>query len=568
MLPAQPKFSSSEQNLRIALMYMPIPIGVTNTSGGILLLNEAFLVTFGYSVDELDSVDEWMLRAYPDPDYRAHVMQTWSADLAVSLKVGLPTPRREYRVTTKSGDVKRMMIMMRKVDELMFTTFEDVTQRRQNEEMLAQYRSKLENLAYNDQLLNIPNRHRFSELVDRLIQQPASHTVALLDIDDFSSINNALGHQFGDQILSTVAQCLIDCLPNDVILARVSSDCFGIAGLDRYITPDTLSDIFKSPLPVKNEMFTISVTMGLIRLSQPDSSGSEVIKNAELALRQAKSTHRGKALYFTSDMITQSEERMRLLVGLRSAFVGNQLFVLYQPQVALSDDRVIGMEALIRWRTGNGEIIRPDQFIPLAEQTGLIVPIGDFVLRTSLHYLRELHLQGLNHLCMSVNVSIIQLREPGFYSSLRMALLDTEVDPKFVELEITESTAMSDLEFIKTVLAELRDLGVSVAIDDFGTGHSSLGVLRELPIQRLKIDKSFIDQIEVDSNDCAIVQMIISLAKQLELEVIAEGVETKQQKELLLKMGCNQGQGYLFARPLDSSQLEKWMLVRTATLKC
>lgn len=558
-MPAQNQFRPSEQNLRVALMHMPIPIGVTNSAGEILLLNEAFSVAFGYEVEELNGVDEWMARVYPDPDYRAEVVKIWDADIAESLRTGRPTPRREYRITTHDGQVKRVIIMMRKVEELLFTTFEDVTQSRRDEEALALYRAQLEELAYHDPLLHIPNRHRFAELVEQEVLQPATHTLALVDIDDFSSINNALGHQFGDQVLVAVVQRLAKRLPEGVMLARISSDCFGIMGLDEQVNPDLLGAIFVSPLPIGNETLRISATMGLVRLDRPSLIGAEVIKDAELALRQAKSNHRGKARYFTSDMITQPQERMRLLVGLRNAFEESQLFVVYQPQVVLADDRVIGMEALIRWRTGSGEFIRPDQFIPLAEQSGLIVPIGDLVLRSSLRQLRQLHSQGFDHLCMSVNVSIIQLREPEFPSNLRQALFDAQVDPKFVELEVTESTAMSDIGFMKNVLTELRNLGVTIAIDDFGTGYSSLGVLRQLPIQRLKVDKSFVDRIDSDSDDRAIVQMIIELTKQLKLDVIAEGVETTQQKELLAKMGCRQGQGYLFARPMAADQLQQWL---------
>lgn len=563
---ARIEFRSNEQNLRVALMQMPIPIGVTNSNGDILLLNEAFSVAFGYRIEEINSVDEWMKLVYPDPGYRADVIKIWDADITESLRSGSPTPRREYQITTRDGQVKRVIIMMRKVEELLFTTFEDVTQSRRDEEALAEYRSQLELLAYHDPLLHLPNRHRFAELVEQAVQQTGERTLALWDIDDFSSINNALGHQFGDQVLVAVAERLASNLPEGVLLARVSSDCFGIIGFDEQVNPDVLRGIFADPLPIANETLRISATTGLVRLDRPSLPGSELIKDAELALRYAKLNHRGKAKYFTSDMITQPQERMRLLVGLRNAFEENQLFVVYQPQVVLADDRVIGMEALIRWRTSSGEFIRPDQFIPIAEHSGLIVPIGDFVLRTSLRYLRELHTQGFNHLCMSVNVSIVQLREPDFLTNLRKVLFETEVEPKFVELEVTESMAMSDIGFMKDVLTELRKLGVSIAIDDFGTGYSSLGVLRQLPVQRLKIDKSFVDRIVDDSQDRAIIQMIIELTKQLKLDVIAEGVETMQQKHLLAEMGCSQGQGYLFARPMVSDQLEQWLAIGTVPL--
>lgn len=561
-MPARRKFRSSEENLITALMSVPIPIGVTNSAGDILLLNDAFSEEYGYKIDEVESVEEWMQLVYPDPVYRAAVISTWDADIAESLKTGHPTPRREYRVTARNGAEKRVIIVMRKVEEMLYTTFEDVTQQRHDEEVLARYRGQLEVLAYQDQMLRLPNRHRFAQLVGDASESPSGRTLALLDLDDFSSINNALGHQFGDQVLAAVAQRLRSQLPQEVCLARVAGDTFGIMGLDEVVNPEVLGAVFTAPLAVGDDELRIAATLGLVRLNRANESGSELIKDAELALRHAKMHHRGKAKYFTGDMITAPQERMRLMVGLRNAFEGSQLFVVYQPQVRMTDAKMIGMEALIRWRSESGDFIRPDQFIPLAEQSGLIVPIGEFVLRTSLYYLRELHAQRDDQLYMSINVSIVQLREPEFPNVLRQALHDAEVDPRFVELEVTESTAMSDFGFIKEVLTELRGLGVSIAIDDFGTGYSSLGVLRQLPIQRLKIDKSFVDRIEIDGDDRAIVQMIVELTKLLKLQVIAEGVETTQQQELLAKMGCSQGQGYLFARPMTVEQLDSWLAER------
>ncbi|MCH1930635.1 EAL domain-containing protein [Shewanella sp. A25] len=553
------EFSASALNLTNALMYMPIPIAVTNSAGQILLLNDAFTTIFGYRIEDLKSVDNWMALAYPDPAYRAEVIAVWAKDIEVSLTTGNPTPRREYRVTCRAGELKRVMVMMRKVEDLQFTTFEDVTQSRLDEEALAQYRNQLEDLAYNDQMLHLPNRHRFTELVGREVKQLSDSTLALVDIDDFSSINNALGHSFGDEILQAVAKRLSKYFPEGVLLARVSGDTFGIMGPMQQVNPGVLSELFALPLQIGEETFRISATSGLVRLNCPTAKSSDLIKDAELALRHAKSNHRGRAEYFNSEMISQIQERMRLLVGLRDAFEESELFVAYQPQIRLSDGQVTGLEALVRWRTKSGEFISPDRFIPIAEHSGLIVPLGEFVLRSSLLQLRQLHELGFDDLCMSVNVSIIQLREPDFPVTLSKLLLEFQIDPKFVELEVTESTAMSDVEFMKRVLLQLRNIGVAIAIDDFGTGYSSLGALRQLPIHRLKIDKSFVDQIETNTDDLAIVQMIIELTKQLKLDVIAEGVENEQQKIKLANMGCQQGQGYLFARPMADSQLREWL---------
>jgi EAL domain-containing protein (putative c-di-GMP-specific phosphodiesterase class I) len=284
-------------------------------------------------------------------------------------------------------------------------------------------------------------------------------------------------------------------------------------GPDAWINPQRLNQVFAKPFAIGNEQVRVSASFGLVRL----------------------------------------------LHSLHKAFEDRRLYVAYQPLVMLDSGRAVGVEALIRWRLENGEFVAPDRFIPLAEHSGLIVSLGEFVLRTALHQLYRLHALGHSHLRMAVNVSQIQLREPGFVAMLKKALMDTRANPRDVELEITESTAMDDVEFMMSMLADLRATGVSVAIDDFGTGYSSLSALRQLGAHRLKIDKAFVHQMDKEDDHGAIALMVIDLAQNLQMEVIAEGVETVEQKTRLLAMGCPQGQGYLFARPMPADQLETWL---------
>jgi diguanylate cyclase len=419
--------------------------------------------------------------------------------------------------------------------------------------------SQLLDYAYIDQLLKLPNRIRFVELIDQNLKLPDGITLALVDIDDFAGINTTLGHRFGDMLLRAVSDRLGQAVGANALMARVSGDTFGLLGPDALVNPQSLNQVFAKPFDIGTEHVRVSASFGLVRLGVASPNGAELLKDAQLALKRAKNRQRGSAQYFSDNMGVHARERVRLLHSLHKAFEDRRLYIAYQPLVMLDSGRAVGVEALIRWRQENGDFVSPERFIPLAEHSGLIVSIGEFVLRTALHQLHRLHTLGYSHLRMAVNVSQIQLREPGFVTMLKQALIDTRANPRDVELEITESTAMDDVEFMMSMLADLRATGVSVAIDDFGTGYSSLSALRQLGAHRLKIDKAFVHQMNGEEDHGAIALMVIDLAQNLQMEVIAEGVETVEQKARLLAMGCPQGQGYLFARPMPADQLEVWL---------
>ncbi len=418
---------------------------------------------------------------------------------------------------------------------------------------------QLQALAYLDPLLHIPNRNRFIELIDTHLREPAGVTMAVVDVDDFAGINQTLGHGFGDALLQALGTRLGEHLGPGVVMARVAADSFGLLGPDAVVNPARLAAALAAPLAVQGQGLRISATSGLVRLGAASPQGAELLKDAHIALKQAKQRHRGAAHYFTAAMGTDARERMRLLRGLREAFEAGRLFVVYQPLVSLADGRTLGTEALLRWRTDEGQFVPPDQFIPLAEQSRLIVPIGEFVLRSACHQLKRLHDQGHAGLRMAVNVSQAQFRDPGFVDMLARALRETGVEAHAVELEITESMAAEDFELMMSVLAEVRRTGVSVAIDDFGTGFSSLSLLRQLGADRLKIDRAFVHEIGSGALRGTIARMVIELGRGLDMQVIAEGVETQAQRDALREMGCHEAQGYLFARPMPAGALETWL---------
>jgi diguanylate cyclase (GGDEF)-like protein len=419
--------------------------------------------------------------------------------------------------------------------------------------------SQLLDQAYNDPLLRLPNRNRFVELLDKNLKDPQGVTLALIDIDDFSDINDAFGHHFGDQVLQAVVHRMGDMLGVDTAMARVGADTFGVLGEHAKVCPETVQAVFAEPFMVAGERLQLSATTGLVRLGESKAVGSELLLDAQIALKRAKQQQRGSSQYFSAAMGSDARERFKLLKGLRTGFEENHLFVVYQPQVDLDSGRIIGAEALLRWRTDDGRFIPPDQFIPLAEQSGLIIPIGEFVMRTACAQLKKMQALGHADFRMAVNISMAQFRHPGFIDMLARSMGDCSVVGENIELEITESMAMEDADLVLRVLADIKRLGFSVAIDDFGTGFSSLSQLRQLPVDRLKIDRAFVQEAQASSAGSTIAQMVVNLGHGLGLTVIAEGIETEEQRQYLIGLGCHEGQGWLFARPMPADQLESWM---------
>ena len=422
----------------------------------------------------------------------------------------------------------------------------------------------LESLAFYDSLCCLPNRNRFIALLDEQLQQASCDDIAMavIDIDDFSEVNDAFGHLFGDRTLQIVALRLQGALGEGTTLARIGSDTFGVMGSSRLIDPAALLALFHTPFQVQGDAVMLAATVGLLQLPESKGTGQDALKNAYIALKRAKKSCRGGYVRFTPDFGIEVQERGRLLQGLHAAVENHRLFVVYQPQVRLLGDDVLGMEALLRWRTDEGRYIPPDQFIPLAEASGLIIALGDWVLREACQELLRLQALGYPEMRMSVNVSSLQFRQPDFVDQLSLVISDMAVEARFLELEITESVAMEDPDLMLSRFVAIKQLGFSIAIDDFGTGYSSLSRLRQLPIDRLKIDRAFVNELGSDLVGGAIARMVIDLGRILNMDIIAEGIETQQQAMVLQEMGCHEGQGYLYARPMAPPELHAWLAAR------
>jgi len=420
---------------------------------------------------------------------------------------------------------------------------------------------KLNSLAYFDPLCRLPNRQHFVSLIDKQLKQDRhGWAIALIDVDHFSDVNAALGHRTGDQLLVAMAGRLREGFPPEVTVARVSGGTFGLLGRDELLEPEKILALFAYPILVADQSLMLQPLIGLERLAESEGRGTDVFKNANIALSRAKSDNAGRWKYFTRDMQLATQQRLGMLHELRHAAEAKRgLSLYYQPLIEASTKRVIGAEALMRWTNDRGEEISPTRFIPLAEYSHLIIELGEWALRGACKQLKIWQAAGFNDMRMSVNVSLAQFRDPNFVSLACRCVEESGVDPTFIELELTESLALQETVTVVEALHELKAFGFSIAIDDFGSGFSSLNHLLLLPINRLKIDRAFVADLSEARSSSSIADMIVKLSNMLGLSVIAEGVETAYQYDVLLNMGCTELQGFYFSPPLPADKFEAYL---------
>lgn len=411
---------------------------------------------------------------------------------------------------------------------------------------------KLTNAAYKDSLTGLPNRLEFVRLLDHFAQSDCNNTVAaLIDINHFSDINDALGQDIGNKLLTAVGNRM-QSMDWDCQFARVGADVFGIIGSTDHLTPDSLIALFHQPFTAGEQHLPINACFGLCTKEHAKGSGVQVLNQINIALNIAKKNRLEHFAYYHSDIEDQMQWRLNMIRQLRHDFANNCLELWYQPQLSLKTGQVIGAEALLRWRTVDGKFISPAVFIPLAEYSGLIIEIGDFVIDQACKQLKALE-GKFSDLSISVNVSIPQFRQANFVNNIINTITEYNIQPSKLELEITESILMDEPQIIIDALAKLKAQGISIALDDFGTGFSSLSYLQKLPLNRLKVDRAFITDIN-EKGQSVIAETIINLGKKMNLKVIAEGVENIAQQERLIELGCNEVQGFYYAKPMPKSQ--------------
>ncbi len=418
---------------------------------------------------------------------------------------------------------------------------------------------KLEEYAFVDQLTGLPNRTRLLKHLSAMLDAPDRQpTVALVDIDQFSVTIDAFGHRYGDLVLQAVAERLGRLADSGCFVARVAGDIFAVVCCTGKVSPEQLFKLFVSPLLVADAEHVITVSAGIARASSEHHTGEELLKDAFVALKRAKHSGQGQYEIFDTQMTLEMRGRAALLEALRQDLEQTRLYLVYQPQLSLQDGSLIGFEALLRWQNEAGDFVPPDRFIPIAEQSGLIISLGDWVLQSALTTLSDLHALG-HAVRVAVNVSAVQFNREDYVDTVIAALKRSGVEGRFLELEITETVGILGSQQIESRLQRLRSEAVFISIDDFGTGFSSLSYLENLSADRLKIDKSFIDKLNQTKSGSRIVEMVIGLGEQLGLSVLAEGIETEHQLDELKRLGCHEGQGYLFAKPMKYEELLTWL---------
>ena len=426
--------------------------------------------------------------------------------------------------------------------------------------------------ATHDPLTNLPNRRTFIERLEHSLQMARRSgtplAVVFLDLDRFKIVNDTLGHGSGDALLVAVSQRLQQHLRADDTVARLGGDEFTmilpvVRGMENgVIVAEKLLKVFEQPFMLLGQEFIVGASMGISLYPSDGEDSATLLRHADDAMRRAKKSGRNQYQFYRAEMTEAAQVQLELERDLRSAVSNQQLELHYQPQFDLLSNALIGVEALLRWKHPTRGYIPPLQFIPVAEDSGLIVSIGEWVLRQACEQLSAWQRDSGLRFRVAVNVSALQFERHDLVESVSSALREYHVDAKWLELELTESLVMRDVAGSSSQLQKLRDLGVQIAIDDFGTGYSSLAYLQRLPIDRLKIDRAFVKDLGGNPDTTPLAQAIIGLAHTLGMEVVAEGIETAQQLEILRGMGCEIGQGYLLGRPAPSADLLERLALR------
>ncbi len=421
---------------------------------------------------------------------------------------------------------------------------------------------QLKHAAYIDPLTKTPNRNEFTSLLQETRRlDPTYNVVVLIDINHFSDVNDGLGQEIGNELLIAITHRLVAQFGEIAQIGRIGADVFGLIGPEQVLTPEALSGIFEMPFQCSEHSLQVNASFGFCRLRDSALLGLTILKHAYIALNRAKKHLAQNYEYYTAQMEELIVERQVMLRRLRADFQKDKLQLWYQPQICLNSGNVLGMEALLRWPQPDGSFISPAVFIPLAEYSGLIIEIGDWVLQQACKQLQSLKSLGFAKLCIAVNVSMPQFRNHRFVQSVMDCVQRYQVNPALLELEITESVVMDEPQIVISALNKLKSFGIKVAIDDFGIGFSSLSYLQQLPLDRIKIDRAFIQDFD-KPNGTLIAETIVNLGQKLGLATIAEGIENQAQEDAVRAMGCEEVQGFLYAKPMSSEDLVNYLASR------
>jgi len=482
---------------------------------------------------------------------------------AVALREGTVTTReREIRAAeTTQGTSDDHINMLRQANAHLVTA---TIEAHKLAEQVQMAKDQLDHLAHHDVLTDLPNRmllqDRLGQAVGLARRQGRQLAVMFLDLDRFKHINDSLGHAVGDQLLQSVAQRLVSCVRHSDTISRQGGDEFVLLlpyiehADDAALSAQKILAALAPPHRIDRHDLHISVSIGISIYPDDGQDAETLIKSADTAMYHAKENGRNNYSFFEQSMNARVVQRQFIESGLRRALERQEFVLYYQPKINLQSGTIVGVEALIRWRHPQRGLLPPAQFVPIAEDCGLILPIGRWVLREACRQARAWQDAGLPPITIAVNTSALEFHDKDFLENIRATLEATRLEPHFLELELTESVLMRDAESTDSMLHALADFGVKLTVDDFGTGYSSLSYLRQFPIDTLKIDQSFINQMTSNPDDAAIVTAVISMGKSLKQRVLAEGVETPEQYAFLLAQQCDEGQGSYFGRPVPAEE--------------
>jgi len=560
---AENRLRLSEERYRTVFITSPDAVNITRLADGMYLdANEGFTQTLGWSREEVVGRTSFDLEIWRHPQDRVNLIETLHREGMVR--------NFEAEFVSKDGKVHQGLVSAHMItidgQQCLLAVKRDVTD----------YRSAIErikHLSLTDSLTGLPNREMLVALLGQLPnahpKHPHHRALLLVDLDEFRMVNETKGYGFGDVVLQQVADRLRNCMEEGTTLARLGGDEFAVfvdaLHPDQMTAARQVGEMAEKILFTLNQPFEIrgisyqgACSIGIVLMAGGTAENSEnALAQAEVAMYQAKATGRNTYSYFDPSLQTKVSDRLTIVSGLQDAVRENQFFLLYQPQVQV-DGEIVGAEALLRWEDPRRGLIAPLEFISVAEETGLILPIGDWVLKNACRQLAAWSKDpDMSALTVAVNVSARQFHQAGFAESLLKILDETHANPHRLKLELTESVFIEDIEEVIAKMLVLKARGISFALDDFGTGYSSLMYLKRLPLDKLKIDQSFVRDLLIDSNDAAIAQMVVALGNTLGLKVIAEGVETEAQRAYLESLGCTHYQGYMFGKPMAAEQLSQ-----------
>ncbi len=549
----------TEQRFQVAFRASPLAASIAQISDGRFIeVNDKYEKYFGWTRADLIGKSTLDIGLWVDLASR----QAWLDELR---RVGTALDF-ESQWRCKSGEIRLVSLSAELIDidnePLVLAFIQDITERKENE-------ARIDFLAHHDPLTGLPNRVLFRDRFALAMawSERSGCKVALLyvDLDHFKTINDTLGHPVGDHLLQQVAQRLRECVRETDTISRQGGDEFLIALTDIHdqeavsrVTTKVI-DALSKPFSIDNHELAATVSMGVAVWPDDGQDFDALLQRADTAMYQAKAAGRNTYRFYTAQMNAQALEQFQLRTALHWALDQHQFVLHYQPQIELASGRVVGVEALLRWQRDPQELLLPGRFIAAAEESGLIVPIGEWVLREACAQAVRWQQAGLPEMTMAVNLSAVQFRRSDLLCTVTQALVDSGLDPAWLELELTESLLIDDAEQVLETLRRLKALGVCLSIDDFGTGYSSLAYLKRFAVDKLKIDQSFVRDIVSDPDDAAIVRAIISMARSLKLKVIAEGVETGELASILHLYQCHEAQGYHYARPMPADALVDWL---------